>query len=51
MQFRKRDRPEIDELTGQRWVPVLVHDGETIHDSHRILEYLDWLDARAGEPA
>ena len=46
MQFRKRDRPEIEELTGQRWVPVLVHDGEVIHDSHRILEYLDWLDER-----
>ena len=21
----KRDRDEVDELTGQRWVPVLVH--------------------------
>ena len=46
VQFRKRDRPEIEELTGQRWVPVLVHDAEVIHDSHRILEYLDWLDER-----
>jgi glutathione S-transferase len=46
VQFRKRDRPEIDELTGQRWVPVLVHDGQAIQDSHRILEYLDWLDER-----
>jgi glutathione S-transferase len=44
--FRKRDRPEIDELTGQRWVPVLVHDDQVIHDSHRIIEYLDWLDDR-----
>jgi glutathione S-transferase len=42
--FRRRDRPEIDELTGQRWVPVLVHDDQVIHDSHRIVEYLDWLD-------
>ena len=40
----KRDRPEVDELTGQRWVPVLVHDGQVVHDSHRILEYLEWLD-------
>jgi glutathione S-transferase len=40
----KRDRPEVEELTGQRWVPVLVHDGHVVHDSHRILEYLDWLD-------
>ena len=39
----KRDRPEIEELTGQRWVPVLVHGDEVIHDSHRILEYLNWL--------
>ncbi len=46
VQLRKRDRPEIEELTGQRWVPVLVHDAEVIHDSHRILEYLDWLDER-----
>jgi glutathione S-transferase len=44
--FRKRDRPEIEELTGQRWVPVLVHGDEVIHDSHRILEYLDWLETR-----
>jgi glutathione S-transferase len=42
--FLKRDRAEVEELTGQRWVPVLVHDGEVIHDSHRILEYLDWLE-------
>ena len=44
--FRKRDRPEIEELTGQRWVPVLVHEGQAIHDSHRILEYLDWVAER-----
>ena len=44
--FRKRDRPEIEELTGQRWVPVLVHGDEVIHDSHRIVEYLDWLETR-----
>lgn len=42
--FLKRDRPEVEELTGQRWVPVLVHQEEVIHDSHRILEYLEWLD-------
>ena len=42
--FLKRDRPEVEELTGQRWVPVLVHDQNVIFDSHRILEYLQWLD-------
>jgi glutathione S-transferase len=42
--FLKRDRPEVEELTGQRWVPVLVHGREVIHDSHRILEYLEWLE-------
>ena len=44
--FMKRDRPEVEELTGQRWVPVLVHEGQVIHDSHRILEYLDWVEQR-----
>jgi glutathione S-transferase len=54
--FLKRDRPEVEELTGQRWVPVLVHREEVIHDSHRILEYLEWLDRSetpraSGQPA
>lgn len=54
--FPKSERPEVEELTGQRWVPVLVHGEEVIHDSHRILEYLDWLaredeeGVEAGEP-
>jgi glutathione S-transferase len=43
--FLKRDRPEVEELSGQRWVPVLVHDGEVICDSHRILEHLDRVEA------
>jgi glutathione S-transferase len=42
--FLKRDRPEVEDLTGQRWVPVLVYGDQVIHDSHRILEYLDWLE-------
>jgi glutathione S-transferase len=44
VQFRKRDRPEIEQLTGQRWVPVLVHRDQVIHDSHRILEHIDRLE-------
>ena len=39
--FLKRQRPEVEELSGQRWVPVLVLGEDVIHDSHRILEYLD----------
>ena len=44
MPFPKSLRPEVEELTGQRWVPVLVHGEEVIHDSRRIVEYLDHLD-------
>ena len=48
---RRRDRDEVDDLTGQRWVPVLVHEDEVIHDSRRIVEYLDYLEERESEPA
>ena len=48
--FLKRDRPEVEELTGQRWVPVLVHGEEVIHDSHRILEYIDHVSRRRRRP-
>lgn len=41
----KRDRPEVEDLTGQRWVPVLVHGEEVIHDSKRISQYLDRVEA------
>jgi glutathione S-transferase len=50
--IRRRDRDEVADLTGQRWVPVLVHEDHVIHDSRRIVEYLDWLDEQRGrEPA
>ena len=39
--YRKADRPEIVELTGQKRVPVVVDGAEVIHDSRRILEYLE----------
>ena len=42
--WRKRDRDEIEALSGQRHVPLLVIDGEAICDSHRIVEHLDWLE-------
>lgn len=38
---RKSKRPEIVELTGQKRVPVLVHGDEVIHDSKRIVEYVE----------
>jgi glutathione S-transferase len=41
--YRKRERDEIDDLTKQRWVPVLVHGEEVISDSKRICEYLETL--------
>lgn len=40
--YRRRDRPEIVELTGQSRVPVLIDGDEVVHDSKRIREYLDW---------
>ena len=41
--YRKSRRPEVEDLTKQRWVPVLVHGDEVIHDSRRIVEYLERL--------
>jgi glutathione S-transferase len=41
---RRSQREEIQELTGQRWVPVLVDGEEVVTDSHRILEYLSSRD-------
>jgi glutathione S-transferase-like protein len=39
--FRRRDRPEIIELTQQRFVPVLVDGDEVISDSRRIRQWLE----------
>jgi len=46
--FSRRDRDGIEDLTGQRSVPVLVVDGEAICDSRRIVEHLAWRDGAAG---
>jgi glutathione S-transferase len=43
---RRGNRPEVEELTGQRRVPVLVEGEEVIHDSKRILQ---WLEHRHGD--
>jgi hypothetical protein len=40
--YRRKDRPEIEELTRQKRVPVLVDGDEVIHDSRRIVQYLVW---------
>ncbi len=50
MPYLKRDRPELEELTGQRWVPVLVHGEHVIHDSKRICEYIDHLQSAENAP-
>ena len=47
--FRKRDRPEVEALSGQRHVPLLVIDGEAICDSKRIVEHLDHVESREAE--
>jgi glutathione S-transferase len=39
---RRSRRPEVEALSGQRRVPVLVMDGEVIADSRRIVEYLEF---------
>jgi glutathione S-transferase len=48
---RRANRPEIVELTRQRHVPVLADGDEVIHDSRRILQYLDWAYREAGGAA
>ena len=40
--YPRSARPEIQELTGQRRVPLIVDGDEIVHDSKRILEYLKW---------
>jgi glutathione S-transferase len=40
--WRRRDRPEVEALSGQRSVPLVVLDGEAICDSKRIVELLAW---------
>jgi glutathione S-transferase len=44
---RRSKRPEVEALTGQRRVPVLVIDGEAICDSKRIVEHLEFRRTQA----
>jgi glutathione S-transferase len=39
---RRSRRPEVEALSGQRRVPMLVLEGEVICDSARIVEHLRW---------
>jgi glutathione S-transferase len=39
---RRSRRPEVEALTGQLRVPVLIIDGEAICDSRRIVEHLEF---------
>lgn len=50
MPQRRSLRDEVEALTDQRRVPVLVIDGEAICDSRRIIEYLAYRRAAAPEP-
>ena len=49
--YRRSARPEIEELTRQRRLPVLVDADEVIHDSKRIIQYLEWKYGEGGEGA
>ena len=40
--WRRADREQVRELTGQTAVPVLVIGDEAISDSKRIVEHLRW---------
>ncbi len=46
---RRDRRPEVEALSGQRRVPLLVLDGEVLCDSRRILEHLEWRCTHAPE--
>ena len=42
---RRSERPEVEALSGQPRVPLVVFDdGEAVCDSRRIVEHLRWRD-------
>jgi glutathione S-transferase len=48
---RRSRRPEVEALTDQRRVPVLILDGDAICDSKRIVEHLRWRQAEQDRPS
>lgn len=48
---RRSRREEVEALSGQRRVPVLIIDGEVISDSRRIVENLAHRRSTAAAPA
>lgn len=48
--YRRRERLEVIDLTDQDRVPVLVDGDQVIHESHRIVEYLESAPPRARPP-
>jgi glutathione S-transferase len=48
---RRSRRPEVEALTGQQRVPVLVIDGEAICDSKRIIEHLAYRRGAKAPPS
>ena len=44
--LRRRDRDEVEEISDQRWVPVLIDGDDVICDSHRIVEYAEHVESR-----
>ena len=47
---RRSRRPEVEALSGQRRVPMLVIDGDVICDSRRIVEHLDFRRPSGQQP-
>jgi glutathione S-transferase len=47
---RRSRRPEVEALTDQTRVPVLIIDGDAICDSRRIVEHLEYRRAREASP-
>ena len=46
VRLTRQDRTAVEELTGQRHVPVLDIGAHAIADSRRIVEHLGWRAAR-----